>query len=135
MGNTIQKIKLPLMRAAAVCCCACFAAAPLPRRAAPTRSPALARTALPPRPQVPVTEVEAWVVSTISEGLIDARMDQLTSSVVVTRAMQREFGSAQWLALQAKLAAWKTSVAGLLAVVEQRTGGGGGGGGGDHGGR
>ena len=92
-----------------------------------------------------MSEVEAWVVSTISEGLIDARMDQLTSSVVVTRAMQREFGNAQWLALQAKLAAWKQSVAGLLAVVEQRAGGagggaaggggGGGGGGGDHGGR
>ena len=80
-----------------------------------------------------MTEVEAWVVSTISEGLIDARMDQLTSSVVVTRAMQREFGSGQWLALQAKLAAWKASVAGLLAVVEQRSASVGGGG--DHGGR
>ena len=72
-----------------------------------------------------MSEVEAWVVSTISEGLIDARMDQLTASVVVTRAMQREFGQPQWLALLAKLAAWKSSVAGLLTLVEQRGGGGG----------
>lgn len=70
--------------------------------------------------QVPVSEVEAWVVSTISEGLIDARMDQLTSSIVVTRAMQREFGQVQWTQLQAKLAAWTASVSLLLTSIEQR---------------
>ena len=88
----------------------------LPRRPPPRPAP-------PFFPQVPVDEVEAWVVSTISEGLIDARMDQLTSSIVVTRAMQREFGQVQWTQLQAKLAAWTASVSQLLTSIEQRGGG------------
>ena len=63
----------------------------------------------------------------IAEGLVDARMDQTASTVSVTRAMQRDFGQAQWSNLQAKLRAWRDSVAGLLTLVE--------GGGGSSGGR
>lgn len=68
--------------------------------------------------QVPVAEVESWVVQAIAEGLIDAKMDQPASTVTVTRAMQREFGAAQWGSLQSKLRAWRDSVAGLLSMVE-----------------
>jgi translation initiation factor 3 subunit M len=68
--------------------------------------------------QVPVSEVESWVVQAIAEGLIDAKMDQPAATVTVTRAMQREFGTAQWGSLQAKLRAWRDSVSGLLAMVE-----------------
>ena len=85
-----------------------------------------AAPALPTHPhalystQVPAGEVEGWVISAIAEGLIDARMDQLAATVVVSRAMQREFGQPQWLQLQGKLAAWKASVGELLAHVEGR---------------
>lgn len=72
----------------------------------------------PPPSQVPLSEVESWVVMAIAEGLIDARMEQTASSVSVTRAMQRDFGQAQWTTLQTKLRAWRDSVASLLALVE-----------------
>jgi len=68
--------------------------------------------------QVPAAEVEAWVVQAIAEGLIDARMDQTTATVTVTRAMQREFGQPQWVQLQGKLRAWRDNVASLLSLVD-----------------
>ena len=90
------------------------------RRARPARPPHSSCPAPPRSPQVSAAEVEGWVIAAIAEGLIDARMDQLAATVVVSRAMQRDFGQAQWLQLQGKLTAWKLSVAGLLALVEGR---------------
>ena len=85
-------------------------------RAHPSSTPAL-RLHIPSR-QVPLADVESWVVQAIAEGLIDARMDQATSLVTVTRATQREFGTAQWAQLHTKLRAWRDSVSGLLALVD-----------------
>ena len=68
--------------------------------------------------QVPVSEVEPWVVRAISRGLVDARMDQTAATVTVTRTIQRDFGSTQWTGLQAKLRAWRDNVGSLLASME-----------------
>jgi translation initiation factor 3 subunit M len=71
--------------------------------------------------------VESWVVLAIGRGLLDARMDQGARTITVTRTLQREFGPAQWAALQTKLRQWTDNVASLLTTIE---GGGSGGGGG-----
>ena len=43
-----------------------------------------------------------WVVKGISRGLIEARMDQASQTVTVTRAVSRDFGDQQWTALQVR---------------------------------
>jgi len=68
--------------------------------------------------QVPVVDVEPWVVRAISRGLIDARMDQTAETITVTRTVQRDFGSSHWTVLQAKLRAWRDNVSALLASME-----------------
>ena len=69
-------------------------------------------------PQVPAADVEAWVVRCIARGLIDARMDQSTATVTVTRAVIRDFGPQQWAGLALKLRTWRDNVANLLACIE-----------------
>lgn len=56
----------------------------------------------------------------ISAGLIDARMDQLSKTVIVTRSIQREFSSARWRQLQHRLEAWSGNIALMLKTLESR---------------
>lgn len=67
---------------------------------------------------MPAADVEQWVVKCIARGLIDARMDQSSATVTVTRAVIRDFGPQQWAGLAVKLRAWRDNVASLLASIE-----------------
>ena len=71
---------------------------------------------------VPLEEVEAWVVRTITSGLIDAKMDQLKSRVVITRCTHRVFYHAQWAQLQEKLATWKGNLRSILSTLKKTKG-------------
>jgi translation initiation factor 3 subunit M len=66
---------------------------------------------------VPKEEVEAWVVRTISAKLIEAKMDQLSETVLISKCVHRVFGPEQWRVLQAKLASWKTNIKGILDTI------------------
>ena len=66
-----------------------------------------------------MNEVEDWVVKAISSGLVDARMDQLTSTVTVTRSVQREFSGSQWRLLKERLDAWAGNIGAMLKSVEE----------------
>lgn len=68
---------------------------------------------------VPLDEVEAWVVKTISAQLIEAKMDQLTGRVLISRCTHRVFGPEQWRALQTKLDSWKLNVRGMLETLSK----------------
>lgn len=57
-------------------------------------------------------------MATIGDGLMDARMDQTAGTVTVSRAVQREFGAAQWKQLEARLRSWRDNVGALLTSVE-----------------
>ena len=59
-------------------------------------------------------------MNAISAGLIDARMDQQSKTVTVTRCAQREFAPAQWRQLKDRLDAWSGNVAAMLKSIEQR---------------
>lgn len=68
--------------------------------------------------QIKENEVEGWVISAISEGVIEAKMDQLKGTVRVTRSLQRIFTRAQWKQLSENLEAWKKNVQTLLQTLQ-----------------
>ena len=45
------------------------------------------------------------------------KLSQTTQSLYVTRATARTFEQEQWKALEKRLVAWKTGLAGILEVV------------------
>jgi len=64
--------------------------------------------------QVPVTDVESWVVRGVGRGLLDAKCSQETQTITISRSTTREFGPAQWQALQTKLNTWRSNIDGVL---------------------
>ncbi|KAJ3285724.1 hypothetical protein HK104_009360 [Borealophlyctis nickersoniae] len=90
--------------------------------------------------EIPEDEVEIWVINgewhsaseicvvlllrvpkpfkkVIRAGLIDAKMNQLKKTVVVSRSTHRVFSDAQWQQLSDKLAAWRTNLKEVLQVI------------------
>lgn len=63
-------------------------------------------------------EVEQWVITGVSSGLMEAKMDQLRKVVLVERCVVRQFGSNEWAALKVRLDAWKTNVKGVLDALK-----------------
>jgi hypothetical protein len=56
------------------------------------------------------SEVEAWVVHGIGKKLLDARINQLSRTVAVTRTTHRSFGPGQWQELGAQLSQWAVCI-------------------------
>ncbi|KAJ7098753.1 hypothetical protein B0H15DRAFT_901333 [Mycena belliarum] len=67
--------------------------------------------------QVDPSEVEKWVIDVIRAGLLSGRLSQTSQSLHITRSTARTFERAEWAALEARLVAWKTGLAGVLEVV------------------
>jgi len=69
--------------------------------------------------QIDIDDVESWVITAMSkkQQLIDARMDQSCEIVMINSCIQRNFEQKQWVALQAKLHAWKAN---LTKHLQQR---------------
>lgn len=65
-------------------------------------------------------EVEEWVVEAISHGLMDASMDQLNKSIVISRCVQVSFEKEQWMHLQQKLKVWRGNLTSVLEVMRSR---------------
>ncbi|KAJ3048454.1 hypothetical protein HK097_010516 [Rhizophlyctis rosea] len=63
-------------------------------------------------------EVEVWVINVIRAGLIDAKMNQLKKTVVVSRSTHRTFTEREWKSLGEKLGAWKEGLKDVLKVIE-----------------
>jgi translation initiation factor 3 subunit M len=66
---------------------------------------------------VPEDDVEQWVVRAITANVVTAKIDQLRRTVVVSRALQRGFGAAQWAEVDAKLQQYKSNVGALLQII------------------
>ncbi|KDR84042.1 hypothetical protein GALMADRAFT_236648 [Galerina marginata CBS 339.88] len=67
--------------------------------------------------QVEPSEVEKWVIDVIRAGLVWGKLSQTTQSLHISRATSRSFEHEQWQALEKRLVAWKTGLAGILDVV------------------
>lgn len=63
-------------------------------------------------------EVEQWVITGVSSGLMEAKMDQLRKVVLVERCVVRQFGTNEWAALKVRLDTWKTNVKGVLDALK-----------------
>jgi translation initiation factor 3 subunit M len=57
--------------------------------------------------QISEEDVEEWVVEAISEGVVQAAINQMNGTVTVHRYAQRSFGPAQWRSLGGKLESLK----------------------------
>lgn len=69
--------------------------------------------------RVDVNEVEMWVVECISQGLIEANMDQFKCTLSVSRCVHRSFGPQQWRSIQHKLASLRKNVATILETIKK----------------
>lgn len=70
--------------------------------------------------QQDISYVESTVIQAIASGLLSAKMDQLNQTVMVERSVVRQFDTAQWKKLHARLTAWKTNVGGILDTLKQQ---------------
>ncbi|KAF8333692.1 hypothetical protein F5887DRAFT_992983 [Amanita rubescens] len=68
--------------------------------------------------QIDVSQVESWIIDVIRTGLLSGKMSQTTQSIHVVRCTSRVFEKEQWEALEKRVLAWRTSLAGVMEVVE-----------------
>lgn len=64
-------------------------------------------------------DFEPWVIRAISLGLVDAKIYQLKSSLVIYRSVQRTFTREEWLPLSERINIWKQNFGYLLVALEE----------------
>lgn len=69
--------------------------------------------------QISDDQVEDWVIRAISSGLVDAKIDQLKSSVSIYRSTQRMFTREEWQPLSERINIWKENTAELLSSLRE----------------
>uniref|UniRef100_A0A7S2CTT4 Eukaryotic translation initiation factor 3 subunit M n=1 Tax=Octactis speculum TaxID=3111310 RepID=A0A7S2CTT4_9STRA len=69
--------------------------------------------------EVPLEEVEYWVVATTTAKLMDAKMDQLQQVVMISRCTHRVFEHSQWKQLAERLTTWKINVRNILETIQR----------------
>lgn len=69
--------------------------------------------------QISEDEVEDWVIRAISSGLVDAKINQLKSSVAIYRSTQRMFTREEWQPLSERINIWKENIGELLTSLRE----------------
>jgi translation initiation factor 3 subunit M len=72
--------------------------------------------------QVPLEEVEHWIIDVIRSQLVEGRMSQREKVFKVHKTIYRVFGDKQWRELQSRIDVWKTTlnnVHGVLRAQQQ----------------
>lgn len=64
-----------------------------------------------------VSEVEHAIIKAVELGLLEVRVNQVTQTVSVTKAMHRLVGESTLSAVSNKLAAWESAVHEMLSTV------------------
>jgi translation initiation factor 3 subunit M len=65
------------------------------------------------------SHVEEWVIRAISSGLVDAKINQLKSSVAIYRSTQRMFTREEWQPLSERINIWKVNISELLFTLRE----------------
>ncbi|KAK7745030.1 hypothetical protein SLS53_003265 [Cytospora paraplurivora] len=60
--------------------------------------------------QVPVEDVELWIIDVIRSQLVEGRMSQRDKVFKVHKTAYRVFGEKQWRELQSRIDVWKTTI-------------------------
>eukprot|EP00188_Purpureofilum_apyrenoidigerum_P000368 Plantae.Rhodophyta-Purpureofilum_apyrenoidigerum.ctg11593.p1 GENE.Plantae.Rhodophyta-Purpureofilum_apyrenoidigerum.ctg11593~~Plantae.Rhodophyta-Purpureofilum_apyrenoidigerum.ctg11593.p1 ORF type:complete len:414 (+),score=114.25 Plantae.Rhodophyta-Purpureofilum_apyrenoidigerum.ctg11593:100-1341(+) len=66
---------------------------------------------------IPLEEVEIWVIRTISSGLVEAKMNQVTQTVTVNRSTVRYFTGDQWQPLSQRINLWSENIEEVLLIL------------------
>eukprot|EP00299_Pterocystis_sp_00344_P018313 c9147_g1_i1.p1 GENE.c9147_g1_i1~~c9147_g1_i1.p1 ORF type:complete len:425 (-),score=99.02 c9147_g1_i1:155-1429(-) len=66
---------------------------------------------------VPVAEVEVWVIRALNAKLITAKLNQLSKVVIISGCVRRH-QEVQWKEIQGKVAQWKENMQQLLVVMQ-----------------
>ncbi|CAK0845762.1 unnamed protein product [Prorocentrum cordatum] len=64
--------------------------------------------------------VEKWVVRAISEGVVDGRIDQFNSKVLVKTSFQRTFEKGEWSFLDSKLTQWIDNLENVIKFIGEQ---------------
>jgi len=68
--------------------------------------------------RIPPEEVELWVIDVIRAGLVEGKLSQLNQEFLIHRSTYRAFGERQWKEVADRLDGWKSSLEGILSVIE-----------------
>jgi translation initiation factor 3 subunit M len=69
--------------------------------------------------KVDIEEVEVWIIESISQGLLDANMDQSKAVLTVSRCVYRSFGLNQWIGIQSQLQSLRKNFGSILETVKK----------------
>ncbi|KAF2863677.1 PCI-domain-containing protein [Piedraia hortae CBS 480.64] len=70
--------------------------------------------------QIPIDDVETWVIDCIRSGLVEGKLSQLKEEFLIHRCTQRTFGDRQWREVASRLESWKTSLNIVLSVIRKQ---------------
>lgn len=63
-------------------------------------------------------DVEEWAIEAIANGIIDAKIDQMNSTIVIKSHKLRELNKEEWIAIKGKLALWKEKFQRMQQVLK-----------------
>lgn len=68
---------------------------------------------------VPVEEIEVWIIDAIRSGLVEGRLSQMSQSFALHRATPvGKFGVEEWKLLDTKLDGWKAGLQDILGILK-----------------
>jgi len=62
-------------------------------------------------------DVEMWIIDVIGAGLVEAKVDQMNSKILVSRSNATKFGQEDWEDLKSRLATWQKNLAACKRVM------------------
>jgi translation initiation factor 3 subunit M len=68
---------------------------------------------------IPSEDVEMWVIDVIRAGLVEGKLSQLNQTFLIHRSTYRVFGDSQWREVAGRLDMWRSSLLGVLKVIQQ----------------
>ncbi|EME80352.1 uncharacterized protein MYCFIDRAFT_183537 [Pseudocercospora fijiensis CIRAD86] len=70
--------------------------------------------------QIPLEEVEMWVIDSIRSGLVEGKLSQQKQEFLIHRSTHRVFTEKHWREVAARLDVWRNSLQNVLAVIRQQ---------------
>jgi len=67
--------------------------------------------------QIPLEDVEAWLIESIQAGLVQARLNQIAGTVAIGGSCVRNFGTLEWQEIKKKVDVWRGSLGEILQVL------------------
>ena len=65
---------------------------------------------------VPIKDVDNLIVQAIGKKLIEAKIDQLEETVLISKCSSRQFENVEWQNLQKDLKEWRQAIAGVISL-------------------